>query len=88
MLIHFGPFAVFISSFEIFGCAWDFTTAKQFKPYFCVLHFVVFVCWGGYLSGTIEIAAEGQAFVQIMSQIHLVTSIMLFYVFVAPVGQI
>jgi len=43
--------------------------------------------WGGSSLGTIEIAPEGQALAQTPQPMHLSTSMMLFSVSVAPVGQ-
>jgi hypothetical protein len=47
-----------------------------------------FCCWGGYVFGIIEIAPDGQAVAHAVHPgMHLVVSIMLFSVSVAPVGQ-
>jgi hypothetical protein len=44
-------------------------------------------CWGGSSLGTMEIAREGQASAHLPQPMHLLLSMMLFSVSVAPVGQ-
>ncbi len=67
----------------IFSCS-DLLRVNAFSA--SITGWVLFCCFG-YSFGTIEIAPDGQASAQSPQPMHLSTSIILFSVSVAPVGQ-